>query len=147
MRFEFVEVVHVEGLAREQHDVVADVDDVVDGTDALGKEQRLHPFGRRGDFDTSYDADRELLAFLRFGADFKRSRLEGSFFRLRKLDLFLQKAAKLPGDVFDRVKVGAVRENIKIKDDIREAKIAKDVFVAHFRVKRELFDASKLMLA
>ncbi len=51
-----VEVKCVHGLAVLDHDIVGDVDQVVDGTDAAGGKTSLHPVGGRADLDIGADA-------------------------------------------------------------------------------------------
>ena len=81
--WEFVSVVHVDRLTGEKHDEVADVDDVVDGTDAHGGEDLAHPFWRRFGDDAFDFASSEELTLLGDGANDEIALAFGVFFVFR----------------------------------------------------------------
>ncbi len=67
---ELVEVEGVEGLAEFEHDVVGDIDDIVDGAQTDGFEAFDHPVGAFGDFDVAENAGGvEGAEILRFDLD------------------------------------------------------------------------------
>ena len=81
--WELIGIVHVDRLTGEKHDEVANVDDVVDGTNAHGGEDLAHPFW--GWFsDNTFDfASSEELALLGYRANDEIALAFGVFFVFR----------------------------------------------------------------
>jgi hypothetical protein len=104
-RREFIEVVHVERLAREEHHVVADIDDAIDAADAFARQEcAVTKSARVCSPHHAASAKANNGHFLG-----ERTTLKSAFLtrkrRHRLLDFAGKEGADFFGDVLDRVKI------------------------------------------
>ncbi len=126
MRLPADEVV-VEGVERLpglEHDVVGDVDDVIDGPHAHAAEPILHPERRRADGQAFDDGGGEATAKVRVGdGDFDPGGRRRRAFRVRDIGFAKgkpQERRNFAGEAEDAEEVGAVRPGGDVEDDVAE---------------------------
>ena len=109
----------VHGLAVLQHDIVGDIHDIVDGTDAHGTEPLPHPFGGGGDLDIADHTGRVPGAQFRVGGfhiqQFHQSSIAATLDH-RSVDVHghIIGGGHLPGQTDDGKAVGTVGGDFKL---------------------------------
>ena len=107
------------------HDIVRDIDDIVDRTDPVRCEASLHPFGGRTDFYIFYNARGKTRAEI--GVNDIDADIVGSFlviaglFDLRLMEFLSECRCRLTGDPDHAVAVHAVRCDLILDDRVVQA--------------------------
>ena len=119
------------GLAVFEHDVVGDVDDVVDGAHTAVAQSLAHPARRRSDLDVFHHARgvaRAEVAVLNVNVD-KVGDAAAAAVRLGRVQLkgALERRARLAGKANDGKAVGAIRRDLKLDDGIVKAEDVRHV--------------------
>ena len=134
--FEEAEVERVHRLAVLEHDIVRDVDDVVDGTDAAGAEPLSHPAGRRGHTDVLDDGAGIAVALVgSLDVDLQKVvhiALTGFDFRCVELQRDIEGGSGFSRETDDTHAVGTVRRDLELGDDIVETDGLTDVHARDF---------------
>ena len=116
----------VHGLAILQHDIVGDVNDIVNGTYAVGTQSLTHPLGRGADLDIGNHTGSVAVAQFRGGNFHIQFVKDGTciaalYHRLVMLHLHAKSSGRLTGQTDDGVAVGAVVCDLKFHDGIAVA--------------------------
>ncbi len=127
---EFLRVEGVHGLAVFEHHIVADIDDVVDRTQADGGEAALDPLGRGADLHAGDDRGGVERAIVRAGDAHAREQigarlggdLGGREGNLRVAELLLEPCGEFAGDAEVAEGVGAVGRNLDVEDGVAGGK-------------------------
>ena len=134
--FEEPKVEGVHRLAVLEHDVVRDVDDVVDGTDAAGAEPLSHPAGRRCHADVFDDGAGIAVALVGgFDVDLQEVvdvALAGFDFRSMELQRDVEGGRGLSRETDDAHAVGTVRGDLELGDRVVQADRFADVHAGDF---------------
>ena len=123
----------VHGLAILQHDIVGDIHNVVDGTDAVGSQTLTHPLGGRTDLDIGNHPCGVAVAQL-LGGNFHIQLLEDGVgiaavdHRLVVLHGQIESSSSFPGQTDDGEAVGTVVGDFKVNHGVIVADHQIDVF-------------------
>ena len=145
---QFCQVVIMQRLSCFQHDVVGNIDDIVDGVHACSVQIIDHPFRRRSDLDMVDDLSVEACASFCFGSD-----LEAAFFTdvslsliVRPFHFTVQDCTDFLGHVPHAGAVSTVGRQRYIQDRIIQSKIPKNIRLTDRCVCRQFFNTVDLLL-
>ncbi|MPM71840.1 hypothetical protein SDC9_118811 [bioreactor metagenome] len=131
LRRDFADIEGVHGLAVFHHDIVCDVDDVVDGAHAAGPDPLPQPFGRGADFDIGDGPCRiagaengSLHSDIHKLIDFPSAALDGGNMPFERL---VEGGRHFAGDADDRLNIRAVGGDFNVIYHIIEAQDLLDV--------------------
>ena len=138
-----VVVIGVHRLSVLFHDIIGNVDDIVDRADAVGSEPPLHPLRRGTDLDIFHDAGGIARAQIRI-AHFHLDVIIDVFVVPcfpddRLMELLAERGRRFSCDADDRIAVHAVRRNLVFKHGIMQAEQF-DRIRTDFRILREYID-------
>ena len=136
------EVERVHRLAVFQHDVVGDVDDIVDRTHACGADALAHPQGRRLDLDV-LDKPRGVARAERGIVNVDlcvRGDVAADGFDLGRVEVqrAVERGARLAGEADDAQAVGTIRRDLELDNGVVKADGLGDVLAGLQMLRREI---------